>query len=277
MSGTSNVCATSSPFTYTTSTNIPSPTYSWTNSATCWTATTGTTSSAVTYSMTASCGGTLQCVVSGDGCPNNSGTSPYMTVGSGVYPATVPASAITWSKAGGSCQYDANIVPVPDAISYKWSMDGGSNVFATTSGPKTTGGDFDYSTLYHVWVCEENTCNTTYSLWSVEHSNTTPGKPVGCQETPIKPNAQTAISNDFKFYPNPANNSLSIEYPATADNTSITCDMYDMVGHKLASWTLPSADNKVTEDISSLQTGAYLYVVHSGDNILSRGKLMIQK
>ncbi len=211
-----------------------------------------------------------------EGCSvGNSGlkSSLIYTSDSGV--ALAPTGLISWRQAGGSCQYNAAITTV--AVSYEWAFNSGfSPIYETTSTPLSSGGYFDYSTAYNVWVRVNNTCYTTYGLGK-EYSQTTPGKKPGCTEAPIKLGDQTVLSDDFKFYPNPATNSLSIEYPTPSDNISIVCDMYDMVGHKLASWNLPASDNKVTEDISSLQTGAYLYVVRSGDNILSRGKLMIQK
>ena len=215
-------------------------------------------------------------VTTSEGCTIGSlglSKSVFITSDSGVAPA--PVGLIAWKQAGGSCQYDATIATV--AVSYEWALNSSfSPLLETTTTPATTGGDFDYSTAYNVWVKVHNTCNTTYGL-SKEYQQTTPGKKAGCTEAPIKLDNQAVLYGDFKFYPNPANKSLSIEYPATADNTSVICDMYDMVGHKLASWILPASNNKVTEDVSSLQTGAYLFVIHSGDTILTRGKLMIQK
>jgi hypothetical protein len=215
-------------------------------------------------------------VTTSEGCIVGSlGLSKSMLITSDSGTALAPVGVIAWKQAGGSCQYDASVSTV--AVSYEWALNSGfSPLLETTTTPSTTGGDFDYSTAYNVWVKVHNTCNNIYGA-AKEYSQTTPGKKPGCTMAPIKPDNQVVLYSDFKFYPNPANKSLSIEYPATADNALITCDMYDMVGHKLASWNLPASENKVTEDISSLQTGAYLYVVYSGTTILSRGKLMIQK
>jgi hypothetical protein len=270
ISGVPMRCESNSPFTFSAVTNVPSPTYSWTNTASCWTATGGTTSANVTYSTTSTCNGVLGLVVGGDGCPNNSGTTISETVGDGSLNET-QTGLIGWSRAGISCQFDASVATVPGATSYQWSQDG-STVFATTSGPKTTGGDFDYSTLYHIWVRVLDACSSSYGPWSAEHSQTTPGKPPGCAQEAIKP-----MEEGYKVYPNPASNQLTIEYPAVSDNSALSLSIYDMLGHKMASWNLPSTETTATENISALPTGMYLYIINSGDNIVMRGKVMVQK
>jgi hypothetical protein len=277
ISGPNSLCVGNTP-TYTISTNeTGASSYAWQVPATM----SGSCSScAATHSVTVTSAGVGTLTVTANGCPSGNASnvvvSPSITSYSGV-PAT-PSGLLTFRQTGHSCQFDATIPAVTGATSYIWALNTSfSPILANTSGPTTyPDGDFDYSTTYNIYVKSENACGTSssYGSWT---NRTTPGKPNGCVEAPIKPNTQTTVPADFRFYPNPATNSLSIEYPTTVDNTSIICDMYDMVGHKLASWILPASDNKVTEDISSLQTGAYLYVVHSGENILSRGKLMIRK
>jgi|GEM_PF-2469716 hypothetical protein len=270
ISGATALCETSSPFTFSAVTNVPSPTYSWSNTASCWTASGGTTSANVTYSTTSTCNGDLTLTVGGSGCPNNSGTTLEVNVGDGSL-NEVQTGPITWTRAGITCQYDANINAVPGAISYEWSQNG-STVFATTSAPKTTGGYFDYSTLYHIWVRVLDACSSSYGPWSAEHSQTTPAKVPGCAEEAIKP-----AEEGYKVYPNPASNQLTIEYPTVSDNSALSLTIYDMLGHNMATWNLPSSETTATENISALPTGMYLYIINSGDNIVMRGKVIVQK
>ncbi|HTA81365.1 MAG TPA: T9SS type A sorting domain-containing protein, partial [Bacteroidia bacterium] len=58
---------------------------------------------------------------------------------------------------------------------------------------------------------------------------------------------------------------------------NVNIDVYDMLGKKVESWTLPANENSATENVSGLAKGMYIYMITNGNTILQRGKVMIQR
>lgn len=284
IAGATNVCA-SSPVaeTYTVTTNVPSPTnYSWSEPS-CWTLGTCNNGSACTtntYTVTGACSPSNMQVTVTSGCPS-SNTSNIGTLSvasySGVPPT--PSGTLNYQEYNSSCYYNADIPSVTGAEDYIWSKNTSFTSFycGNTTSPTTTGGPYYEGTAYTTYVKCSNTCGTSSSYGT--YSKTTPTKS-GCIQ--IRHNKFDGQESDlgsvvYKIYPNPATSILTIEYPTYYDNNELTFSMFDMLGRKVATWNLPASQNVVSEETNGFPTGLYLYVISSGDEILERGKLMIQR
>jgi hypothetical protein len=53
--------------------------------------------------------------------------------------------------------------------------------------------------------------------------------------------------------------------------------IYDVLGNKVANYSLSPLLNSVTEDISNLLPGFYVYCILTSDQIVQRGKIIIAR
>jgi len=276
VTGATHFCQTSNE-NYSAVTNLtPITSYSWVPASGIVSGTSGTGTDVT--STIGSGSGTMSVNITSAACPSTdpscNGTL-YIT----SYPSTKLAtpSGFGFRQDGNSCQFNGIVSTITNAEYYDWSSSSTNftspYLYETTTSPITTMGEFDYGTAYTVYVRARNECSVATSNVA-PFMHTTPGKPAGCQQGPIKP---PSPAEGYKVYPNPANNLVTIEYPGSYTNAGLSLSMYDMLGHKMASWNLPSSENSVSEDTSVLPTGLYLYVISADDNIVFRGKLMIQR
>jgi hypothetical protein len=251
-----------------------------------WSTTTGTpsflsgssTTNTDATTTTGSGTGTISVTVSGS-CPSGSASNVgNLSVTSDAAVPSSPSGALSMRQTGNSCQFDAYISAVTGATGYLWSLSSSmSPLIATTTSPNTNpDGLFDYSTNYDIYVEATNGCGPSSSPTHWNH--TTPGKPAGCQAVMQQSDGFGKLSDGYKVYPNPANNKVTIENIVNDENSGVlNINVYDMVGHKVSNWNLRANEKSVSEDISLLPVGLYLYTISSGNDIVSRGKLMIQR
>jgi len=191
----------------------------------------------------------------------------------------VAPTTLTYAQAGKTCYFNAEVNAVSGATAYQWSTNGSFPAPSAggTPTPVTTGADYDPLTYYIIYARGVNVCGAGPT--SIKFDKETPGKPPGaCLEDPIKINNDGVITDAFKLFPDPASTELTIQYTVGTENTSnVNIDVYDMLGKKVESWTLPANENSATENVSGLAKGMYIYMITSGDNILQRGKVMIQR
>ncbi len=89
-------------------------------------------------------------------------------------------------------------------------------------------------------------------------------------------NENVIAQGNVKLYPNPANNRLTIEYNLN-NNSMSTLVVYDLLGNKIQSYDLPTSQTIITEDISNLSAGFYVYCVETSDKIAQRGKFIVAR
>lgn len=85
-------------------------------------------------------------------------------------------------------------------------------------------------------------------------------------------------SDQFELYPNPAINTVAIEYGLGNNAQEVNLILYDVLGNKVADWSLPTgAANKniVNKNISSLSPGVYYYVIFEDNKPVYNNKLVI--
>jgi hypothetical protein len=87
----------------------------------------------------------------------------------------------------------------------------------------------------------------------------------------------TYISNKFSLFPNPASNSLTIQYSLDNNIQSADIEIFDEFGNKILTWQLPTSQTMLTENIANLTTGFYLYSIIAENKVLHRGKLIIAR
>lgn len=279
ITGETGICNTGS-VTYTATVNgglVPTN-YSWTLPS-FLSGSSSTDQISVSGSATALVYGNI--TVTDNGCPagsaSNTGTLNVYNVPAA--PTQAPGGTLTYQQHGRSCWWDAYVPSVSNAAQYQWSFDSTFATFITTDNPVTTTGPFlNDNYTYTVYVRGINACGDgPYS----KYIKKTPPAPTGCLHHPIDGDTSqsggAAVYSAYKVYPNPAGNYLTVEYLQPSDNTPLSFTMYDMLGQRVAGWNLKASDYRVSENISSLPAGIYLYEITSMNAPVAHGKLMIER
>ena len=79
-----------------------------------------------------------------------------------------------------------------------------------------------------------------------------------------------------KIYPNPAENTITIELSAELDNKNISVEIYNYLGQKVIFYNL-AGDLLNTLDVSDLSNGIYIFKILVGNKIIAREKVVIEK
>jgi hypothetical protein len=85
------------------------------------------------------------------------------------------------------------------------------------------------------------------------------------------------MNSQFKIYPNPAKNEITIAYNLTGKLQQASFILYDVYGNVIESWNLPLSQTQINENISTLSAGFYLYCIMADNKPMQRGKLIIEK
>lgn len=86
----------------------------------------------------------------------------------------------------------------------------------------------------------------------------------------VSTNDIDGVKNSVSIYPNPANNSLSIECSVT----SSVVEIMDIAGRKIGNYTMSA--NKVSIETTNFAKGMYIYQVLDNDNkVINRGKFEV--
>jgi len=89
-------------------------------------------------------------------------------------------------------------------------------------------------------------------------------------------NTPLSHKNQYSLYPNPANNVLMVEN-VNNNNSNATLIIYSELGDIVAQYALPPSETVVTENITNLAAGFYLYSITSEVKVIQRGKLIIER
>jgi len=79
-----------------------------------------------------------------------------------------------------------------------------------------------------------------------------------------------------KIYPNPAENTITIELSAELDNKNISVEIYNYLGQKIIFYNF-AGDLLNTLDVSDLSNGIYIFKILVGNKIIAREKVVIEK
>jgi len=79
-----------------------------------------------------------------------------------------------------------------------------------------------------------------------------------------------------KIYPNPAENTITIELSAELDNKNISVEIYNYLGQKVIFYNF-AGDLLNTLDVSDLSNGIYIFKILVGNKIIAREKVVIEK
>jgi hypothetical protein len=98
----------------------------------------------------------------------------------------------------------------------------------------------------------------------------------GNNEKPILSINYNEIAKSIKVYPNPASNSVTIEYSfANTQNGQI--EVYNLTGRKIATQILKGNENIIVLQTSTWESGIYTYKIMVDNNIVLIDKLTILK
>lgn len=78
------------------------------------------------------------------------------------------------------------------------------------------------------------------------------------------------------LYPNPANNSVTLDYEFTQDVTDASIKIYNLLGAEVKNAQLENSGNKIKLDISDLDKGIYFYSIYINGDTYRTKKLIVQ-
>ncbi|HXC04918.1 MAG TPA: T9SS type A sorting domain-containing protein [Bacteroidia bacterium] len=98
----------------------------------------------------------------------------------------------------------------------------------------------------------------------------------GC-DLPFRLTKPTAATNaEFRFYPNPANDLINVEYSVNA-NDNIVLNVMDMTGRVVLTQKLMSGENMTSNfSVSDLASGVYYSDLRVNDQSVKKDKLVVQ-
>lgn len=76
------------------------------------------------------------------------------------------------------------------------------------------------------------------------------------------------------LYPNPAKESVILEYTGMEDKSNVT--LFDLTGRSLYTESLEGGNGKKTLLLSNYPSGIYLVVVHTDEGVVAQRKLVIE-
>ncbi len=79
-----------------------------------------------------------------------------------------------------------------------------------------------------------------------------------------------------KIYPNPAENTITIELSAELDNKNISVEIDNYLGQQVIFYNF-AGDLLNTLDVSDLSNGIYIFKILVGNKIIAREKVVIEK
>jgi hypothetical protein len=83
-------------------------------------------------------------------------------------------------------------------------------------------------------------------------------------------------SVSFSVYPNPASDNLTINYNISANITSASVDVFDVVGKRVLTHKLMGAKGIVKVDVSNLNSGIYFYAINADGQTLKTERVIIK-
>lgn len=102
-----------------------------------------------------------------------------------------------------------------------------------------------------------------------------------CENTEFRPEnsmkvetSENAVVKSFKLYPNPASNSVSLQYDLGVMNSTV--ELYELTGRLLTQQTLNTSQGTTDINLSTFAGGMYIVVVRNGNQILYQQKLIIK-
>jgi len=200
----------------------------------------------------------------------------------------IPAEpvAISFKQIGGSCYFEAYVLPVAGATSYSWSTDN-TNWTITTTNYWDNNSNFLPKTKWTVYVKTLNSCGSS----AIKSTTlTAPAAPSGCMYA-VNPNNDNepsnstnasgiaenniAVSNATEMYPNPAQQSVNIKFEASKDD-NYNINIFDMMGRRVYASNnyFAEGSHEVNVDLKDLPNGIYYVVAGNSDNRTSN-KLII--
>ncbi|MBC7413000.1 MAG: T9SS type A sorting domain-containing protein, partial [Bacteroidia bacterium] len=121
----------------------------------------------------------------------------------------------------------------------------------------------------------KSSCNATYrysisALLTVDNSLNSSNRLKEIQEETTKGNIEEKINVNFVLYPNPAKETINIDYSVCA-NAKVEIIMYDMLGRKVEDIIINNeleAGDRTTEfNIANYQNGTYSIIVSMKDRL----------
>lgn len=136
------------------------------------------------------------------------------------------------------------------------------------------------STLYQWRVAANDSANNLIAKGSytdvANFSTTATSSPLTVEGSATR-NMNLTHARELKVYPNPANNTIIIDYQAN-DNELVSVHIHDMNGKEVIRRNrLSAAALRSPFDVSGLRSGVYLVIVSTSNQELSRAKLIIER
>lgn len=135
-----------------------------------------------------------------------------------------------------------------------------SGVGVLSSGSIVAGGTAKEGNTEYCWLVKVTAGGCLDTLW--------------CQ-TVAAPEVPGNVPQPLRIYPNPANQTLNMEYPGLVGQGTLR--LCSLQGQTVSDIRLPGRSSRVSVPVSHLAPGIYFAELHSGQNLPVRGKVVIAR
>ena len=97
-----------------------------------------------------------------------------------------------------------------------------------------------------------------------------------CGDAPTSVEEVTKEDLRLSAYPNPAKNSLNVEYTIKGSFSNARIDLLDVLGQRVASKSLNSDDGVLKMDIEHLNAGIYFYAIKVDEKTIRTERVIVQ-
>lgn len=99
----------------------------------------------------------------------------------------------------------------------------------------------------------------------------------GVQSEPIAALMAAKPNSPFTAYPNPARNTINVDYNLTDKFEEAYISLFDFTGREIKRQKLVAAQSQVQWQTDEMQTGLYLISIYTDNRLVWKTKVSIQK
>ena len=94
--------------------------------------------------------------------------------------------------------------------------------------------------------------------------------------TPTSINDFSENNVEFKTYPNPASDNLTINYSIDGNPADARVDVFDVLGQRINTYKLSNNEGRLGIDVSALNSGVYFYTIKVNGQAVKTERVMVR-
>ncbi len=200
-----------------------------------------------------------------NGCQGSA--KPLLGISSDCDPVGICAANFSWtaqSSIFGGCLVNFTDLSVAGGNIVSWVWDFGDQTGWNVQNPSHLYASANQSYYACLTITTDDNCTHTYCDW------------VGCRREKKERREAGELTTAFKFYPNPANTRLNLDYDLEEVGEA-TFSLFDITGRVVKTETLSGSETFKSFELGDLTAGIYMARIVSGSESIFNQKIVIEK